>query len=531
MRLANRELLTSGIDRNRLRSRQEWDDITRLTGPRARRLREFMDRGADLGLMELRPVWLMNPDVASRVLPLKSGLFDTVIYDEASQVPVEYALPSAFRSKSMIVSGDEKQMPPTAFFTSRVENDEADMFEPDEFEEGLTEQAREEASDTWNRREIKDCPDLLQLAKSVLPTATLQIHYRSAYRELISFSNASFYGNHLSVPVRHPDAEVQRVRPLEVIRADGVYEDQTNPREAEKVVDYLASLWSDSTKAPKTVGVVTFNRKQADLIEAVLEVRAENDARFRDALARERERTEQGEDMSFFVKNVENVQGDERDIIIFSSTFGRNSQGTFRRSFGVLGQTGGERRLNVAVTRAREKVVLVTSMPIAEISDLLATQRPPVSPRDYLQAYFEYARALSAGELDGGRALLSRVISSRTQQERGSRVEKPEMDGFQMAVSEFIHQLGWQTTPVPDTGAFSLDFAIEDPRTGHYGIGIECDAPRHRLLQSARARELWRPSVLKRSIPHVHRVSSRGWYHNRSAEQQRLRDAIEGALG
>src|SRR5262249_38239442 len=147
----------------------------------------------------------------------------------------------------------------------------------------------------------------------------------------------------------------------------------------------------------KSVGVVTFNRKQADLIEEVLEDRAVDDARFRNALAAERDRKERGEDMGFFVKNVENVQGDERDIIIFSSTFGKNAQGTFRRNFGVLGQAGGERRLNVAVTRAREKVILITSMPLNEISDLLTTTRPADSPRDYLQAYFEYARAMSSG--------------------------------------------------------------------------------------------------------------------------------------
>src|SRR5205823_256671 len=133
-----------------------------------------------------------NPDVASRLLPLHARLFDAVVFDEASQIPVEYALPSLFRSRTAVVSGDEKQMPPTAFFSSRVENDEADFFESDDVEDELTDTAREKSSESWNRREIKDCPDLLQLAKTILPTASLQIHYRSAYRELISFSNASF---------------------------------------------------------------------------------------------------------------------------------------------------------------------------------------------------------------------------------------------------------------------------------------------------------------------------------------------------
>ncbi|MCA1568098.1 MAG: DUF4011 domain-containing protein [Acidobacteria bacterium] len=527
MRQANRRLLIDGIEVNRLRPPREWEDITRLRGQRARRLREFLERGVNLGLMALRPVWLMNPDVASRVLPLKAGLFDTVIYDEASQIPVEYALPSLYRSKAVIVSGDEKQMPPTAFFSSRVENDEADLFEGDDAEGGLTDEERAEVSEGWNRREIKDCPDLLQLAKSVLPTTTLQIHYRSAYRELISFSNSAFYANGLSVPVRHPDEEVRRARPIEVIRADGIYQDQTNPTEAEVVGELLDKLWSGAAR--KSVGVVTFNRKQADLIEEVLESRAERDGAFQSALAEERERVEDGEDMGFFVKNVENVQGDERDVIIFSSTFGRNAQGTFRRSFGVLGQTGGERRLNVAVTRAREKVILVTSLPIGEISDMLSTRRQATSPRDYLQAYFEYARAMSAGELDNGRTLLNRMAGGRA---GGARhiIEDDEPDGFQAAVANFIEALGWRPEPVREDGPFGLDFAIEDPRTGLYGIGIDCDAPRHRLLAHARARVMWRPGVLKRAIPHVHSVSSARWYLDPEEEKHRLRTAIDLAL-
>jgi hypothetical protein len=527
MRTLNKRMLVEGINLGRLRPHREWEDITRLTGQRARRLREFLDRGADLGLMTLRPVWLMNPDVASRVLPLKKALFDTVIYDEASQMPIEYALPSLFRSRTMIVSGDEKQMPPTAFFTSRVESDEAEVFEGDDAEPDATEEERDLAAETWNRREIKDCPDLLQLAKTVLPPTTLQIHYRSAYRELIQFSNAAFYANRLSVPVRHPDAEIRRMKPIEVVRADGVYENQTNPEEAERVADVLADLWKGPAHARKSVGVVTFNRKQADLIEEVLEARAERDTAFRQAISEERERIERGEDMGFFVKNVENVQGDERDIIVFSSTFGRNGQGAFRRSFGVLGQAGGERRLNVAVTRARAKVLLVTSMPVPLISDFLATRRQAQTPRDFLQAYFEYARALSAGELETAKALLARLTPD-TRPERGALAEA--QDGFQRAVAAEIERLGWRPVAGQEVSAFNLDFAIEDPRTGLYGIGIECDAPRHALLESARAREMWRPDILRRSIPIVHRVSSQAWYEAPAIEKSRLRDRLEFAL-
>ena len=528
MRMFNRRHLVDGIDVHALSKLKDWEDITRLRGARARRLREFVERGADLGLMQLRPVWLVNPDVASRLLPLTKALFDTVIYDEASQMPIEYALPTLYRSSAMIVSGDEKQMPPTTFFSSRVENDEAEIFEGQDTEDDLEADERSALEETWNRREIKDCPDLLQLAKTVLPSTTLQIHYRSAFRELIQFSNASFYINRLSVPARHPADEVRRKRPIELIRVDGLYVDQTNPAEAERVADVLRDLWLRAEGRPPTIGVVTFNRKQADLIESVLESRAEYDPGFRMALMRERDRVVSGEDMGFFVKNVENVQGDERDVIIFSSTFGRNSQGTFRRSFGVLGQVGGERRLNVAVTRARQKVILVTSMPIPLISDFLTTRRQASSPRDFLQAYFEYARALSDGDLAVAEGLLLRLTP---EQRRTFAYTDKEEDGLETAVAAEIRSLGWEPAAVRDDGAFDLDFAIEDPRTGLYGIGIECDAPRHPLLKAARAREMWRPAILRRSIPVIHRVSSHRWFHEPDIERARLRAAITSAMG
>nr|WP_260854464.1 AAA domain-containing protein [Paraburkholderia sp. BCC1884] len=527
MRGLNRDVLREGIERGRLSSLHDWEDVTRLTGKRSRRLREFIELGARLGLMALRPVWLMNPDVASRVLPLKSNLFDSVVYDEASQMPVEFALPTLFRGSVSIVSGDEKQMPPTTFFSSRAESDETELFDGEQPEEDATEEERELFEDTWNRREIKDCPDLLQLARTALPTSTLQIHYRSAYRELISYSNAAFYENNLSVPVRHPDEKVREVKPIELIQVHGLYEQQTNATEAKRVVEYLAQLWQQPFAERPSVGVVTFNRKQADLIEETLAMRAEEDASFRDAYLEERDRVEGGEDMGAFVKNVENVQGDERDVIVFSTTFGRNSQGTFRRNFGVLGQKGGERRLNVAVTRARKKVVLVTSMPIRDISDMLNTQRKPAIPRDYLQGYMEYARAMSNGELPAGRALLGRLSSERAH----ARLDDgKKADGFANDVLQYIRSLGLSPVSAQEGDAFGMDFAIADPETGLYAIGIECDAPRHVLLQRARAREIWRPSVLRRAIPRLHRVSSQAWYHNGGEERERLKAAIEASL-
>jgi len=525
LRTINKRAITANIDARQLGSRDKWEDITRFTGPRARSLREFVEAGWDIGLKELRPVWLMGPEVASSMLPIRQ-MFDTVVYDEASQMPVEFALPSLFRGKTVVVSGDDKQLPPTSFFANRVDSDEDDSVEFEEVADDLDEEERRVATETWNRREIKDCPNLLDLSKSVLPKVMLQVHYRSAFRELISFSNNAFYDGDLNVPVRHPQAEVDREKPLEVVRVDGLYDQRTNGDEAKKVVDLLAAIWNAGPNPP-SIGVVTFNRDQADLIDLHLEERAEEDAAFRASYSRELNRTEAGEDMGFFVKNVENVQGDERDQIIFSTTFGRNRAGAFRRYFGVLGQSGGERRLNVAITRARKKVTVVTSMPIDQISDVMSRGARPERPKDFLQLYLAYATALSRGDHATSGQYLKQVMKDGANSTTSSHAD---LDGMATSVAAYVRSLGVEPMPANDGSAFGIDFAILHPRRGTYGIGIECDGHRHTILSRARAREIWRRSVMRKSIPVIHRVSLRGWYHDRASEQARLRAAIEQAL-
>ncbi|MBF0542830.1 MAG: hypothetical protein HQM08_00240 [Candidatus Riflebacteria bacterium] len=360
-----------------------------------------------------------------------------------------------------------------------------------------------------------------------MPTVVLKIHYRSAFRKLIAFSNNAFYKGQLNVPVLHPTSEIDRQRPLEVIQVNGLYEDRMNKPEADTVVNLLASIWCSQERPVPSIGVVTFNRNQADLIEESLELRAEEDEIFRLAYIRERRRSEFGEDMGFFVKNVENVQGDERDQIIFSTTFGRNKKGTFRRNFGVLGQSGGERRLNVAITRARQKVTLLTSMPLEEISDLVGKVAKPQQPRDFLQLYLAYAIALSGGQHVRSQEILSQVLGERTQTLGNISMAT---DGLLRSVASFIESMGLTPTSSNDGSAFALDFAIRHERKGTFGIGIECGTQRHPILVTARAREIWPRSVTQKNIPTIHRVSIRGWYHNREAEQNRLRQAIEEAL-
>lgn len=525
MRALNKKYLAFNLDTEKLAGQDEWENITRLRGPRSRRLREIVELGADMGLMQVRPVWLMNPETASQLLPLRIGIFDVIVFDEASQIPIENALPALYRAKRVVISGDEKQMPPTNVFAKRFSDDEE--YSPDEeFDELMSEAEIEALEDTRNRKDIKDCSDLLALGKLVLPKTMLQIHYRSKFRELIAFSNAAFYGNELNVPVRHPESVIKSARPLEVVRVDGIYANQTNKAEADKVVEILAEKWLSPVRP--SIGVVTFNAKQAELIRDALAERTEMDLAFRQALSQERERQQEGEDMSFFVKNVESVQGDERDMIIFSSTFGRDEKGKFRRQFGLLSQVGGERRLNVAVTRAREKVVIVTSLPINEISEALSKGSEPKNSRDYLQAYFDYASNASDGFLEAADKSLHRLVSGNSVTQSESSFGK---DGFLISVEKFIKSLGFNPVSIKEGDAFGLDFAIEDAENKCFGIGIECDAHCHEILKAARAREVWRPKVLNKGIPYVHRVQSYDWYHRRVEEEGRLKEAIEIALG
>ncbi len=488
---ADNHKVLAHVDGGQLSALQSWTPVWPLTGAHSKRLRQVVEQGRALGLFKLRPVWLVNPDVVSRMFPLNPGLFDVVIFDEASQMRVANAVPALFRARRCVVSGDDKQLPPTSFFGSRLESEEEDIDDDDwvdadtgDAEAESAERSRRQISE--NRRHVKDCEDLLALSRGLLPQASLDIHYRSTYRELIAFSNTAYYDGRLNVPVRRPPAEVAQFKPIEVRRVDGVYRSQTNPEEAAAVVDYLSGLWRGNPQPP-TIGVVTFNMKQADLIRAEIARRADSDRTFGKAFERESNRKDRDEDVGFFVKNLENVQGDERDWVLFSTTFGRDEAGVFKRVFGALGQQGGERRLNVAVTRAKQKVLLFTSMPTSDISSFLGGRREPNLARDYLQAYLRYCELVDAGDFAEATTLLSAFPRGEQPGERGG---VRETDALVDDALDLLERNGFDASLMPADDAFAVDIAVTHPTTGLYAFGVEFDAPRHSLLSSARAREI-----------------------------------------
>ena len=499
--------------------------LRRSKNGEAKRLREAVALSLPEGLQKLRPCWISTPGAVAQVFPLLPDLFDVVIFDEASQCPLEQAIPAIYRSKTVVVSGDAKQLPPTSFFSSSSTG---------VVEEDLTAEATDQPVPQHVRVEqlgveqLMQSEDLLQAAIGTLREYYLQVHYRSVYPELIQFSNDAFYGGELEAP---PPASghAPKQPPIRYIEAGGTYLNHTNREEAKAVIQLLRDYWLTG-KASPTLGVVTFNQRQRELIEDLVDHECRTDERFRVRHSQELVRATDNQDVGFFVKNLENVQGDERDVIIFSTTFGPDRTGRFFRRFGPVGQAGGERRLNVAISRAKREVVVVGSMPIEEISPTLRTLEQSLSdltPACYLQLYLAYARAVSNGDKAGTRSILNRLRRGSSGSIAALGPESP----FEEEVLAAIEQLGYTADCQVGDGGFRIDLAIRHPGGGNFHIlGVECDGATYHSGHSARTRDVWRQDILEQRGWRFHRIWSSRWWSQRSAEINKLREAIEDAV-
>lgn len=341
-----------------MRSSRRYQDMVRIAGQKRKwSVPKFMGRyGYELS-HGIR-IWLMTPEAVSETLPLDIGAFDLLVFDEASQMFAERGIPAIYRSKRTVVAGDHKQLRPSALGRGRLSYDD----DEDVIENG----------------------SLLDLARSRYISVLLNYHYRSESSPLIAFSDRAFYGGRLLVS---PDAEPSEAA-IEVIRTEGVWEERTNTIEAERAVSLLKEVLS-SRKGSETVGVIAFNIHQMNLISDLLEAECARDKAFGRLISEEEARRENGEDVGLFVKNVESVQGDERDIIIFSVGYAKGSDGKFVRRFGWLNSDGGANRLNVAITRARKKIYILQSFDPEELGD--ADSSGP----GLLRRYLEYARCIT----------------------------------------------------------------------------------------------------------------------------------------
>ncbi|MBV2131589.1 DUF4011 domain-containing protein [Pseudomonas sp. MAP12] len=392
----------------------------------------------------LTPCLLMSPLSIAQYLPAGQA-FDLVIFDEASQITVWDAIGAIARGRQTVVVGDPKQLPPTSFFSA-------------------AQAGEEEGSDDEDLESILD-----ELLGANLPTVGLSWHYRSSHESLIAFSNHRYYkGGLITFP--SPATEDRAVN-LQYVA--GTYDrggNQTNRAEADAVVAEIEQRLQNVEPGALTLGVVTFNQKQQTLILDLLDAaRRRNpalDRHFDEALIE-----------PVFVKNLESVQGDERDLILFSTTFGPDSLGLVSMNFGPLNKSGGERRLNVAITRARSELKVFTSLRPEQI-DLSRTAAEGVKD---LRHFLEFAER-------GARALDEAVHGSV------SGFDSP----FEEAVARALAEKGWVLHPQVGVSRFRIDLGVVDPDApGRYLAGIECDGATYHRSATARDRDKIRESVLR----------------------------------
>lgn len=430
-------------------------------------------------IQAIKPVFMMSPLAVSQYLP-PDIKFDVVIFDEASQVKPEDSINCIYRGRSLILAGDDKQLPPPQFFERAVESDE------DEVE-----------------TDVQDFQSVLELAKSsgAFQNLGLRWHYRSRHEALIAFSNYRFYEGKL---ITYPSAQQEGSDVgVEFFLTDGMYRrggGADNPKEARFVAERVIHHYR--TRPESSLGVVTFSVAQADAVLAAIDELRESN-RDLDGYFDSSNRLD-----GFFVRSLESVQGDERDVIIFSIGYGPDEAGKISTNFGVLNKEKGWRRLNVGITRARQRIEVVASMEAHDI---------PASPNENveaLRAYLDYAR---------------RGVSALGTQSTTTHL-MPESP-FEESVIRRIESWGYSVEPQVGAAGFRIDMAVRHPaKPGMFVLGVECDGYQYHSSPAARDRDRLRDQVLEGLGWTMHRIWSTAWYRDREIEEKRLRAAIEEAI-
>jgi very-short-patch-repair endonuclease len=459
-------------------------------------LRRLVNQFAANGLVDILPVWLASPEIVSSIFPLQEGLFDLVIFDEASQCTVESGIPAVYRGKQVIIAGDEKQLPPYNLFQSSFVNEEDE----------------DETYDT------DESVSLLNLAKRRFSEKILQWHYRSKYEELINYSNHAFYNGHVQiapnvVPFKQPPA-------IRWKKVDGRWINQCNEVEAIEVVNILRDILLH--QPGKTVGIITFNSKQQtkiqDQIDRLLGEDEKFSAVYNQMLTRDL-------DERVFVKNIENVQGDERDIILFSITYAKNEEGKVVNRFGDLNKKGGENRLNVAVSRAKESIIVVSSI---EPDELNVTNTANIGPKLF-KAYLKYVKAVATSQVEEIKAVVHEVNENVN-----THVQQKELhfdSSFESQVYQQLRNLDYEVTTQVGMSGYRIDMAIVHPHdSSRYILGIECDGAMYHSSKNAKERDVYRQRFLESRGWTIERIWSRNWWKNASAEIERIDQKVKELL-
>lgn len=478
-------------------SKRRGDIIRIVDNKRKWSLNKFINRYGYELFKGIR-IWLLTPEVVSDIIPMEMGLFDLLIFDEASQMYVEKGIPSIYRAKKVVVAGDHKQLRPSSLGTGRVTYEEED----EDMDESLNGALEEES--------------LLDLARSRYDSILLNFHYRSRYEELIAFSNYAFYGGKLYVS---PNIMQPERPPIEVIKVDGLWTDRHNEAEADKIVELLREFFL-TRQNRETVGVITFNVSQRDLVNDKIDEYASTDASFATAVAEESKRFDNGEDVGLFVKNIESVQGDERDVIIFSIGYAKNEEGKFMQRFGWLNMRGGENRLNVAISRAKKKIFIVDSIEPEELQvDGLKSDGPRI-----LKKYLQYAKAVSDGNTPLAHSILQSFVSSA--ETEVNELEEGELPVMNRVYTALVRK-GYNVEKNIGIGGYTIDLAVK--QNGRFILGIECDSHIYSLSNNTRERDYHRQKYLESRGWHIHRVWTPGMYKDPEGEISNIVTAIEKA--
>ncbi len=501
-----RELDTLMLEINRAKvALKHWEQVPRYTagGSLGLLLREMeKQRGhkpirkimleAGEAIQAIKPVFMMSPLSVAMYLPPEGPKFDLVIFDEASQIKPEDAFGAIIRAKQVIVVGDSKQLPPTIFFDKLTQvDDSAD--EDEEFEVNIT----------------RDMESILALMNSKIPPYSprrrdLRWHYRSKHDSLIACSNRLFYNERLIVPPskeRKPKGMglVFHHLPHTVYGRGG---SKKNPEEARIVAEAIVKHIKENLHL--SLGVAAFSISQQEAIEDELDRLRRENAEI-DMLLVEFDRRHETEPL--FVKNLETVQGDERDVIFISVGYGKDVNGYISMNFGPLNKEGGERRLNVLITRARRRCEVFTNL---RYSDIRVEEDSPQGVKA-LRTFLHYAET---GEID---------VPTPTNRE--------PMSPFEEAVIEALRAHDYQVVPQVGSAGFYVDIGVCDPHNpGRFVLGIECDGAQYHSSRSARDRDRLRQAVLEARGWRIHRIWSTDWYKNPENELRRLLQALEQAI-
>ena len=423
-------------------------------------------------LPRICPCLLMSPQSVAQYITPDFPKFDMVIFDESSQITTCKAIGSLGRARSAVIAGDSKQLPPTSFFQKKIESvdDDDDMVDVDSF--------------------LDDC-----LALN-MPGTYLEWHYRSRHESLIAFSNKEFYDNRM-LTFPSPNDQATKVG---IKRINGRYEKgaRCNTIEAAAVVDEICRRVRDTDLSRQSIGVVAFSISQQSCIQDMLDDRIRGDP---DLFQRLNTMPEE-----LFIKNLETVQGDERDVILFSIGYGPDASGVVSQNFGPINRSGGGRRLNVAVSRARNEMVVFTSMSYNDI-------RLTSSSSDGVKSFKDFLRFAK----NGGRFS---EVSEEARMGQASSVLRE--------LSEFLFENGYQTHFGIGNSEFKVDVAVVDPRNpAEYILGILNDGESYRNSENTRDREYARADVLKRLGWEIMHVWSLDWYFDRTRTERSILSRLE----